>query len=669
MNKTMRVGIPIIGGAAWMGGVCYIELLVKALSSLPEPERPELYLILNEVSLPHLEVHASILPLFANIIFVGDFQKDHPEFYYTPSHRELLGFLDFYFPLMNCAWPTTKVASWIPDFQHLHLPHFFDAEELKGRAETFGNIAAQAKLLVFSSRDAQNDFNRFYPESAAVTRVLSFYALPQDSWYGTDHLEVQRRYGLPDSFLICCNQFWAHKNHSLLFEAIARLHYKGTDVHLVCTGYTQDYRFPGHFEHLMALLQKLGIEHLVHILGNIPRHDQIQLVRRSLALVQPSLFEGWSTVVEDCRALGKTMILSDLPVHQEQAPRHGLFFGRNSSAALARAISEALPQLSPGPDQTRERQAAEEAHTLVRSFARCFCSIVQDSVALAELPEASGPAVPRQTSRAETEQGPGAGSGPPIIVSSPPRITLVTPSYNYGQYLEACIDSVLSQGYPNLEFIILDGGSTDDSVRIIKKYEKHLAHWRSCPDAGQYSAIEEGFQIGSGSLMTWLNADDMFHPGAFDTVSTIFSEDPAIEWLMGRPNSFDEQGRQKVELSFLPLNSRRKYLADQELIQQEGVFWRRGLWERSGGYLDKDLLLAADLELWARFFRTAQLHSVDTLIAGFRDHPLQKSKDKATYTAEANRVLARERQIYEADTHRFSPPAPLPILLPKKGAR
>jgi hypothetical protein len=256
-----------------------------------------------------------------------------------------------------------------------------------------------------------------------------------------------------------------------------------------------------------------------------------------------------------------------------------------------------------------------------------------------------------------------------VLVKSPlPRITLVTPSYNYGRYLEACLDSALSQNYPNLEFIIMDGGSTDNSLQIIKKYQKHLAYWQSCPDAGQYSAIEEGFRRSTGELMTWLNADDMFHQGAFDTVSSIFAQEPATEWLMGRPNSFDEQGNQKHVLTFLPMNSRAKYLADQELIQQEGVFWRRGLWERSGAYIEKELLLAADLELWARFFRSAKLLSVDTLIAGFRDHPLQKSKDKAAYTAEANRVLARERRIFAAEKKRFSPAAPLPFLLRSQGA-
>jgi glycosyltransferase involved in cell wall biosynthesis len=249
------------------------------------------------------------------------------------------------------------------------------------------------------------------------------------------------------------------------------------------------------------------------------------------------------------------------------------------------------------------------------------------------------------------------------------RLSLVIPSYNYGRYLGDCLDSILSQNYPNLELIVMDGGSTDHSPEILKRHQKHLAYWQSRPDAGQYSAIEEGFKRSTGELMAWLNADDMFHPEAFETVSGIFSQSPEIEWLMGRPNSFDEAGRQKVGLSFLPMNSRAKYLADQELIQQEGIFWRRSLWERSGSFLEKELLLAADLELWARFFRSAQLYSVDTLIAGFRDHPLQKSKDKAGYTAEANRVLARERELFAAEAKRFNPPAPLPILVGESGGR
>ncbi len=256
-----------------------------------------------------------------------------------------------------------------------------------------------------------------------------------------------------------------------------------------------------------------------------------------------------------------------------------------------------------------------------------------------------------------------AQSAASVAAPEKPRLSVVVPSYNYGRYLEACLDSILSQGYPNLELLVLDGGSTDNTVEILKRYEKHLAFWRSSRDDGQYAAIEEGLNRSTGAIMTWLNADDMFHPGAFDTVSRIFTQAPEVEWLMGRPNSFDEAGGQKQVVSYLPLNSRAKYLADEVFIQQEGVFWRRALWERSGARIDRTLSLAADLELWARFFRSARLFSVDRPIAGFRDHPLQKSKNQAAYSAEAGVVLAREKGIFTAEATPFNPPAPLPILV------
>lgn len=252
-----------------------------------------------------------------------------------------------------------------------------------------------------------------------------------------------------------------------------------------------------------------------------------------------------------------------------------------------------------------------------------------------------------------------------VVPATPrlPVISVVIPSYNYARYLTDCLESILSQGYPELELIVLDGGSTDGTVDILRRYRDRIAFWRSAPDGGNYAAIEEGLNRASGDILTWLNADDMFHPGALNLIARVFAANPEVEWLTGRPNSFDEGGRQKHLLSFLPMNSRAKYLANEELIQQEGTFWRRALWLRSGAFIDRSLTLAADLELWARFFRSARLFTVDALVAGFRDHPQQKSKDKVGYTAEADRVLARERELFAAEARPFNPPAPLPILV------
>ena len=664
-EKTLRVGIPIIGYKSWMGGVCYIELLVKALCALQEPERPELFLIVTDDSLPRLELHESILHLFKEIVFVGDQRPEDPNLGYAASHRELLETLDFYFPVMNGAWPTAKAASWIPDFQHLHLPQFFHEEEQQYRSQNFAAIAAQAKLLVFSSQDAQNDFERFYPGSEAVTRVLSFYALPHDGWYSADCTKVQARYGLPDAFLICCNQFWTHKNHGMLFQAIAQLHAGGIDVHLVCTGPTEDYRTPGYFDAIKELVATLGVGHLIHILGSIPRQDQIQLVRRAMALVQPSLFEGWSTVIEDCRVLGKTMLLSDLPVHREQAPRFGVYFDRSRLESLTGALRALLPRLAPGPDAAQERQARDEAPALVHAFARRFCSIARQARELAAQPPQQ-----QEPSQQPSHQLPPRlpVPGAPAPGQNLPRISIVTPSLNQAGHLEECIRSVLSQGYPNLEYIIMDGGSTDGSLDIIRKYQGQLAYWQSCPDGGQYCAINEGFRRSTGEIMGWLNSDDMLHPGGLQVIADVFNGRPQVEFLTGKRVGFDGAG-QLNSYGFETQTWSREHLLDKKLIHQlslfvmqEATYWRRSLWEKAGAALDPGLKLAADFDLWLRFSRHAQLHTVDALTGGFRYYSdgQRCNRFRDAYVAECDAVIDRELLLGATG----APSGPPPPLIP-----
>ena len=246
-----------------------------------------------------------------------------------------------------------------------------------------------------------------------------------------------------------------------------------------------------------------------------------------------------------------------------------------------------------------------------------------------------------------------------------PKISIVTPSLNQGQFLEECIDSVLSQNYPNLEYIIMDGGSTDNSVGIIKKYKKHLTYWQSRPDNGQYAAINEGFKKTTGEIMTWINSDDVLHPKALDAVSEILSRFREIDWIMGRPNCIDDKGKQAWILNSLPLWSREKYLKRRyknPYIQQEGTFWRRTLWERAGSSLDTSWKLAADMELWARFFRHAQLHSVDALLGAYRTHADQKTATLLEeYDREAERIIDREIEFYKRGSDKTLLPAPPPI--------
>jgi len=202
-----------------------------------------------------------------------------------------------------------------------------------------------------------------------------------------------------------------------------------------------------------------------------------------------------------------------------------------------------------------------------------------------------------------------------------PKISLVTPVFNSARYLEATIRSVLGQEYSNLEYIIVDGKSTDGSVVIICRYESRLHAWVSEPDLGMYDAINKGFARSSGDVMGWISATDLLHAGALFTVGDVFRTFPEVEWITGRPTGFSDEGL-AVEILKLRRWSRMPFLAGaNRYIQQESTFWRRSLWERAGARVDDSRRSASDFELWVRFFRYAKLYSVDALIGGFRSHP------------------------------------------------
>jgi glycosyltransferase involved in cell wall biosynthesis len=201
-----------------------------------------------------------------------------------------------------------------------------------------------------------------------------------------------------------------------------------------------------------------------------------------------------------------------------------------------------------------------------------------------------------------------------------PKVSLVTPVFNSARYLEQAMVSVLNQGYPNLEYIIVDGGSTDGSVEIIRKYEDRLHWWVSEPDHGMYDALNKGFGRSSGEVMGWISATDLLHAGSLFVVSSVLGTFPQVEWVTGRPTALNEAGM-IIGVMRLPRWSRMRFLAGaNRYIQQESTFWRRRLWERAGGHVDASRRNGSDFELWVRFFRHARLYSVDALIGGFRSH-------------------------------------------------
>jgi len=201
-----------------------------------------------------------------------------------------------------------------------------------------------------------------------------------------------------------------------------------------------------------------------------------------------------------------------------------------------------------------------------------------------------------------------------------PKIALVTPVYNSVKYIEQTILSVLSQNYPNLEYFIVDGGSTDGTLDIIRKYEPQLSGWLSEPDKGMYDALNKGFTRTTGEIMGWISATDQYHLGGLSVVGSVFRDLPQVAWITGRATGFSEDGMTTIVLD-IPHWSRHRFLAGaNRYIQQESTFWRRSLWKQAGSHLDSSQRIVADFGLWLRFFRYARLYTVDALIGGYRTH-------------------------------------------------
>lgn len=225
-----------------------------------------------------------------------------------------------------------------------------------------------------------------------------------------------------------------------------------------------------------------------------------------------------------------------------------------------------------------------------------------------------------------------------------PKITVVTPSFNHGCFIEAAINSVLAPKYPNLEYIVIDGGSTDGTLEVLKKYTGDFSYWVSEPDHGQTDALIKGFARSSGDIMCWLNADDLFEPWTLHEVAQFFLSNRRAQVVFGDAAWIDFNGsfiRYKKEHDF----NRFIWMYDYNYLPQPSTFWRRDLYERTGG-LDPRFNLAMDADLWIRFADLTKIYHVKRLWSRMRVYPGQKN---VRFRAESNHedMMIRQRYLKE----------------------
>lgn len=290
--------------------------------------------------------------------------------------------------------PPFKIISWIPDFQYLHLPDLFPNLDAAEETRTNQQIIAQSDAVILSSNDAFQDFKRLaLPGQEARGTVLRFVSQPGSAAStGTLTMEkIEQKYGFRGRYFLLPNQFWAHKNHLVVLQAVAKLKQSGTEVLVLCTGNTKDYRLNGnpYIESLRSFIDSEGLHDHIRILGLIDYGEVLFLMRNSIAVINPSRFEGWSSSVEEAKSMGKPVILSRIGVHVEQNPARGHYFDPDDAAGL----SETLARLWVAPDTTSQAEAERDAraalHDRTVAFGSAYLQLLKDvarrSMAVAQL--------------------------------------------------------------------------------------------------------------------------------------------------------------------------------------------------------------------------------------------------------------------------------------------
>lgn len=362
----IRVAFTLIGGKNWTGGYNYLLNLVRALREhAADRIQPVLFFgtdIDENEAEPFRQITGTDV-IHSDVFNASRKQKRLLIALITGNDPaagrvfQLHG-IDVVFEnaqFYGWRFPIPAVA-WIPDFQHRHLSHLFDFKAYWQREVGFRAQILGGRRIMLSSEDARRDCEKFYPSARNRTSVVHF-ALPACATVDMPSARaVADGYELPETFFFLPNQFWAHKNHVCVIEALRLLKARGKNCVVAASGKQADARDPLHFPRVRDLIKSAGLEKNFRLLGLIPHEHIPALMRCGAALINPSRFEGWSTTVEEAKAMGTPMILSDLKVHREQSDT-AIFFDPSSPTELA----SILERYQPTPCDERQRMTAHSA--------------------------------------------------------------------------------------------------------------------------------------------------------------------------------------------------------------------------------------------------------------------------------------------------------------------
>lgn len=373
----------IINNADWSGGINYFKNLILALQSEKNHS-------IEPVIITHRKVNTGWF-LEHNIEVICTPLVDEKSTFYIPSLmcREFFNYQDYplYFYLRKqkidvlshyngfIRGGKIKYLAWIPDFQHFHLPYFFTARQKYARTRLYKHVSQSADALILSSEAAKWDLQTFLKPASVPVFVLPFFSSIQTEANHITEAQIRTKFNLPLQWFYLPNQFWAHKNHGIVIDALNLLKKQGVHPTIVCTGTTADHRSPHYFGQIQKKIADYHLQDQFIILGLIPYAEVAALAKYSLAMINPSFFEGWSTSVEEAKSLGKRIILSHLPVHLEQAPQKAHYFDPKNAKELAEIM---LQVIKIDQDKTESENGFSQENILQarKAFATNYLKII-----------------------------------------------------------------------------------------------------------------------------------------------------------------------------------------------------------------------------------------------------------------------------------------------------
>jgi len=373
-NTRKKIGILYHFSTKWMGGVIYTLNIIKTLNFLEDEKKPEIYLFYNpnlqrfvdELDYPYLHKIAQPYPsVYKNFIKSFLTQKNT----FVDGLIQQYG-LNTIFPLHDYPVKSStdcKLISWYADLQQMHYPQFFSYFKRLERYWRIQFILKNTKDLVVSSYDVKSDFYRFFEIPNNVKFHVYHFVSIVDTFPSYSKEEIQKELNLPDNYFVISNQFHKHKNHKVALQAIAYLKKQGKIVNLVFTGKLPEDSQSEYINELKKIIAKNALNQQVTFLGVLPRDTQLSVMRHADAILQPSLFEGWSTVIEDSISLQKPVICSNLSVNVEQLKETGNYFSPHNYKELSEIlVSKDFSKIQTPIYQSYQERVTNAANTLYK---------------------------------------------------------------------------------------------------------------------------------------------------------------------------------------------------------------------------------------------------------------------------------------------------------------